>query len=531
MNTAKARADQAKMRLQPSHALALFVLLQIGVMLVAISGESLWIDEFWTAHFATLGSLKDFYELLIVPSGSQTPLHFLHFYLWGQLGTTGEFLFRLANLPLFVLGQWAVFWALRDQNRPWAWAFLVLSALHPMVWQYANEARPYMMMLAGAQMILAYLLRLHVQRAPGQPTEPLFMALFVLGGILLFGASMLGAFWVLAAGVHVLVHHLRKSTWRELLQGSNPLLVATLLLATGVLTAYYLSSLIKGAGASRLASSSLSTVLFAAYELLGLGGIGPSRLALRSQGMAALAPYLPALAVASGVLLALLACGLQAARKQLGSGQLLWLLALGLFPVLVVLSSGFVMHWRVLGRHLIAALPLLNLLLALGMTVLWQRQTQQGPARALVVLGLLALLYSSFSQRFAPEHRKDDYRSAAALAQAALAQGQRVWWAAGVIGAHYYRLPGEWDVMAELTSQHSPLPCSDRPGVQVVINASSACLAAMSSPDLVFLSKPETFDTRGELGAFLKAGAYTVQQELPAFTVWRRTGANVIKLP
>ncbi len=511
--------------------LGVFALLQVAVMLVAISPESLWIDEFWTAHFGAMKSIKDFYELLIVPSGSQTPLHFLHFYLWGQLGLTGEFLFRLANLPLFLVGQMAVFWALRDYPRVFSALFLALSALHPMVWQYANEARPYIMLFAGSQMVLAYLLRLHAAGVHGRPVEPLFMMLFVVGGILLFGASLLGAFWVFAASVHVLVHHLRRSTWRELLGGLNLLQLGLLLLAVGVLTAYYLSSLLQGAGGSRLSSSSMSTVLFAAYELLGLGGIGPSRLALRSQGVAALAPYLPALAVASGVLLALLACGLHAARKQLGNGPLLWLLALGLFPVLVVVGSGFAMHWRVLGRHLIAALPLLNLLLALGMTVLWQRRTQRGLARALVVLGLLALAYSSINQRFAPEHRKDDYRGAAALAQAALAQGQRVWWAAGVIGAHYYQLPGEWDVMGELTSQHSPLPCSDRPGVQVVINASSACLAAMSWPDLVFLSKPETFDTRGELGAFLKAGAYTVQQELPAFTVWRRSGANVIKLP
>ena len=509
--------------------LGIFALLQVAVMLVAISNESLWIDEFWTAYFGALTSFKAFYELLLVPSGSQTPLHFLHFYLWGHIGPAGEFFFRLANLPLFVAGQVAVFWALRDHPKPWAAVFLALSALHPMVWQYANEARPYMMMLAGSQMILAYLLRLHSRGAHGQATEPLFLMLFVLGGILLFGASLLGAFWVLAAGVHVLVHHIRHRTWRELLQGVNPLLVAALLLATAVLTAYYLSSLLKGAGASRLATSSPSTVLFAAYELLGLGGVGPSRLELRSLGPAALAPYAVALSVAGGAVLWVLFSGVKVARSQLGTRNSWWLCGLSLFPVAVVVASGFAMHWRVLGRHLIASLPLLNLLLALGLTALWQRtpSLRRGPhlSRWVAALGAVALVYSACTLRFAPEHRKDDYRAAAAAAQAALHQGQRVWWAADVIGARYYGLPGEFDVMGELTGQHQTLACTDQPGVQPVANARANCLATLSSPDLVVLSKPETFDTQGDLGNYLKSKQFKVDQVLPAFTIWRRPDA------
>ena len=508
----------------------LFALTQVAVMLLAISNESLWIDEFWTEHFGAMGSFKDFYELLIVPSGSQTPLHFLHFYLWGQLHLAGEFLFRLANLPLFVAGQLALYWALRDQQQAWTTPFLVLSALHPMVWQYANEARPYIMMLAGSQMILAYLLRLHISATHGRPTEPLFLVFFALGGVLLFGSSMLGAFWVLAAGVQALVHHLRRSTWRELLQGFNPLLVAALLLATGVLTAYYLSSLLKGAGGSRLATSSLSTVAFAAYEMLGLSGLGPSRLDLRALGLAALRPHAVVLATTSLVLLWLLAQGLQEARRRLGSGSFWWLVGVGLFPVAVVLLSGFAMHWRVLGRHLIAALPLLNLLLAMGMVALWQNTTRWRlfsqlplrPYRWLVALGLLALVVSSLAQRFSQPHRKDDYRAAAQIAQAALQSGQRVWWAAGVIGARYYGLPGEFNVMAELTSQDQALRCSDSAGVEPVANAKAACLARMTPPDVVILSKPETFDVHGDIAAYLRAQQFVPVQALPAFTIWRR---------
>jgi hypothetical protein len=506
--------------------LGAFALIQIAVMLLAISNESLWIDEFWTAYFGAIGSFRAFLELLLVPSGSQTPLHFLHFYLWGLLNPAGEYFFRLANLPLFVAGQLAVFWALRDHPKTFAYLFLALSALHPMVWAYANEARPYAMMYAGSQMILAYLLHLHAASARVRPAQPLFLLLFVLGGILLFGASLLGAFWVFAASVHVLVHHMRKSTWRELLRGANPWLLAMMLIVIAVLTVYYLNSLLKGAGASRLASTTPATVLFAAYEMLGLAGIGPGRLELRSLGPAALAPYAVGLLAALSVLLMVLAVGLKQARNQLGARELLLLGVLGLFPVAVVIFSGFAMQWRVLGRHLIAALPLLNLLLALGLATLMHANGRRGQRVRwlLAVACLVFLTYSSLSLRFAERHRKDDYRAAAAIAQQGLAQGKRVWWAADSVGAAYYRLPGEFDVMGELTSTHKPLACSDLPGVQPVANASLSCLQALTAPDVVILSKPETFDTQGDIAGYLKAGQFAVVQSVPAFTVWRRSG-------
>ena len=513
--------------------IGLFALSQIVVMLLAISNDSMWIDEFWTAHFGAMASFKAFYELVLVPSGSQTPLHFLHFYLWGLFAPAGEFFLRLANLPLFVAGQLAVFWALRDYPRKFAVLFLALSTLHPMVWQYANEARPYMMMIAGSQMILAYLLNLHARSAKGDPAEPLFLTFFVLGGILLFGASLLGAFWVFAAGLYVLMHHLRKSTWREQLRGVNLLLLGLFLLCVALLTVYYLNSLLGGAGGSRVSSSTPSTVLFAAYELLGLGGIGPNRLELRTLGPAALTPYAIGLLAAGSVLILVLMVGSSEAKARLGTRELVLIGALGLFPVVIVIYSGFAMQWRVLGRHLIATLPLLNLVLALGLSTLLRADERRGRRMQwlLAVSALLFLIYSSCALRFSPHHRKDDYRAAAALAQGALAQGQRVWWAADAIGARYYGLPGEFDVLGELTGQHKPLACSDLPGAQAIANAPTPCLLALTAPDVVILSKPETFDIKGDIAAYLKAQHFAVVQSLPAFTIWRRSdAAQTLKL-
>ena len=520
MTTISLRSDSGLRKL------GIFALMQVAVMLLAISNESLWIDEFWTAHFAAMKSFKAFYELLMVPNGSQTPLHFLHFYLWGLFVPAGEHLLRLANLPLFVIGQLAVFWALRDSPKLFSALFLALSALHPMVWQYANEARPYTMMVAGSQMMLAYLLHLHFTGNRDPASHAAFFALFVVGGVLLFGASMLGAFWVLAAGVYVLLHHWRQRSWRELTRGVNLLLLCLFFAATALLTAYYLNSLLKGAGASRLASSTASTVAFAIYEILGLAGIGPGRLELRALGPSALVPHAVALLGAGAVLLTVLGVGLKQAQAKLGTQTLMLMAVLGLFPVAVVLLSGFVMHWRVLGRHLIAALPVLNLVLALGLAALLQGGRQRGrwARRVLPICALLFLVYSSVSLRFSPQHRKDDYRAAAAIAQTALAQGQRVWWAADLIGAQYYGLPGEFDVMGVLTGNHKPQDCGDRPGVLSIANASTQCLRTLPAPDVVILSKPETFDIKQDIAGYLKTENFVPSQSLPAFTIWRRSG-------
>ncbi len=513
--------------------LVAFALLQVVVMLLAVSNESLWIDEFWTAHFAAMGSFKSLLDLLLVPSGSQTPLHFVHFYLWGLLNPTGEFFFRLGNLPLFVAGQLAMFRALRDYPRPFSYGLLALCALHPMVWQYANEARPYIMMYAGSLMILAYLLELYAAHTLKRPVEPLFLLVFVVGGVLLFGASMLGMFWVFAACVYVLLHHLRQSTWRTWLQGPNPLMLGLFLVAMAVLTAFYLNSLLRGAGASRLSSSTPATVAFALYEMLGLSGIGPSRLELRNSGQAGLAPYAVALTVAAGVVCLVLITGLKEARQRIGTRELVLMAGFGLFPVVVVLFSGFAMHWRVLGRHLIASLPLLNLVLALGLARLLRSDGGRGQRlRWLLALScVLALVCSSLSLRLAPRHRKDDYRAAAALAKQAFAQGQRVWWAAGVIGAEYYRVPGEFDVMSELIVSEKPEVCRDSPRVVSIPNASTACLSTLRPPDVVILSKPETFDIKGDILAYLQGHGFEVVQSLPAFTVWRQPGAAAAPKP
>lgn len=501
-----------------------FVLIQIGVMLVAISSESLWIDEFVTAYFTSLRTLQELYEMLLVPSGSQTPLHFAYYFFWGKLGGSSELFLRFANIPLFVLGQLALYWALRSYSRNLSILVLVVGALHPMVWMYTNEARQYIMMYAGAQMILAYMINLHAEGRRDR-ISPLASAIFVVGAILLFGSSLLGAFWVFSAFLYIAYFHYRNLDWRYLTRGASLLLVLIFAAVIAALLIYYVNSLLQGAGASRLSSTTAATVAFAIYELLGLSGVGPSRLQLRATGAAALGQYTIWLIPMTGVVLVTLTAGLIEAKKRLGATTLVVLFALALFPVAVVVTSGFVMHWRVLGRHLIAMLPVVNLLLAVGMASLLVKSTR--PAwmlrSAVAVACLLLLTVSSLSLRFSERHRKDDYRSAVAIAQEAVSKGQRVWWAAANLGANHYGLAGEFDFMGEMTGATKPIECADRSSVQPVAHASANCLQQLSSPDVVIFSKPDVFDASGAIAEYLKEGGFSPVQYLPAFVVWRST--------
>jgi uncharacterized membrane protein len=290
-----------------------------------------------------------------------------------------------------------------------------------------------------------------------------------------------------------------------------------------LLCVYYISSLLQGAGGSRVSTTTPATLAFAAYELLGLSGIGPGRHELRDMGLAALRPHAPGLLLAAALIGLMLVCGAREALKRLGARDLAIAVALALLPVLIVVLSGFVMGWRVLGRHLFATIPVINLLFALGLVRLWDapagRSRWLGRLAAAACLGALAV--SALSMRFAPQHAKDDYKLAATIAKDALARGQRVWWAADYLGAHYYRLPGNFDYRGELTGMHSPPFCTDQPGIQATANLSAECLQTLSPPDIVIFSRPETFDLSGDMRRYLQAGNYVKVQEMPAIAIWQ----------
>ncbi len=79
--------------------------------------------------------------------------------------------------------------------------------------------------------------------------------------------------------------------------------------------------------------------------------------------------------------------------------------------------------------------------------------------------------------RFSDAHRRDDYRSASAMAMRELAAGGRVWWTADSLTAAYYGL----DPVRQA-------------GVTYWMNATPADLAQKPEPDRIFISKKAIYD-------------------------------------
>ncbi len=180
------------------------------------------------------------------------------------------------------------------------------------------------------------------------------------------------------------------------------------------------------------------------------------------------------------------------------------------------------MHWRVLGRHFMPFLPIVLALLALGATSLLAGGRNWG--RALASLLIVTLAVSGISMGF-PRHAKDDYRSAADLTLQALASGSTVWWAAFGNGAHYYRVPLR-GTAARPGDDCRSFDGPAEPVAYYVSNQRPHCLESLPEPDLIVLSKPNTFDRRGSITRSIAEFEFEQTAELPAFSVWRATSTS-----
>jgi hypothetical protein len=167
-------------------------------------------------------------------------------------------------------------------------------------------------------------------------------------------------------------------------------------------------------------------------------------------------------------------------------------------PSVLVFAAGASAHMRLVGRHLTPALPFLLAFMAIGLAnllsapALWKKS---------LAVGLLAfLLVSSLEIRMAPRHRRDDYRSAAAIARQAINSGQQVWWLADGSTGLYYHVP----FGSPQITTFPDLPTANPP------------------PDLVTLSRPDTYDPSGAVRAYLARNGFRVTRVLLAFEILTR---------
>ena len=516
-------------------ALVVAVLAALVLGGLAISAQSLWIDELGTWRLTRAEHLSAWLAQLLGwrNSDAQLPLYHGWIKLWASLFGEGERVLRLSNLPWLALALWPLWRApVRADAVPLLRLVAGVVLLHPLTWYYTNELRPYVMLLAGAMLAGTGLLGAWMESDDAGERD-LSRHVLIVGLALLAASSAIGAIWTLAFLLPALWLAGRRHGLGLGLRRTHGITIALCLLVLGPVFAQYVSSFLSGVTATTLHQHKLVNFGYAFYELLGLAGVGPGREALRVAPAAAVREQALGLALAAPLLLAGLGLGLRALWQQEGP-RLIGLLLLALLPVLVLLGLAELKHWRVVGRHMVPLLFFVALVLAAAVRSAWTGGAW--PVRLIAGGALLALLASSLAIRWAPRHEREQYREAATAAAQTLATGRTVWWFADAAGPEYhglgpstYKLVSQQDYDRGLKHLYDGLTsrlvtrCDAVPAGALLIleNPQPADLAACPPPVRVLLSRRDTFDVAGAGEAWMRARGLAPQRRLVGFEVWQ----------
>lgn len=500
--TAESRADAPPL----SRAVIIAVLaasLMVGAF--AISHQSYWIDEALSLIIAKAPNPAEAWKYAQAVSGStlQMPLYQLYLYGWHKVFGDGEWTMRASNLPWFLLGQLAFLLLLRHKPRLALFACL-LAAVSPVLWMYLDETRPYIMQYAAACWLAAAIVRFGTGAAPA----PWMWTALAAAVVVLFASSLLGVVW---AGAWVLAMALvlrANEAGENFCRGLKTAAVTAfpLILACG---AYYAFTWSEAARGYHRSGVSLLSLPFIAYEVLGFSGFGPGKLQMRIEPVRSVLRGLPALlplAAALG-LFAFFVIKTGAKRAWNRTAVAAWILALGT-PTLVIFAGMLLFDHRPLPRHFLPALPALLLGLASG----WCLALGQKSLLWRSVATLIPLLWlgSALNFRWQPAHAKDDYRTAAAVAAAALRDNKEVWWAADPAAAYIYL---------------TPIALEEVPGRAWAMQAPSwDAIRFKFPPRVIVISKPDIYDPQGAVARYAAENRFVPALQLQAFTIFAREG-------
>ena len=396
----------------------LITVVSILVGLAAITTQSLWMDEGSGAFKALIPDFKDWWAMTLRLGGSdvQMPMYMFLLWCWAQLGALSEFTLRAINLPWLIIAVLAL-------RKVRFWPLVLLTC--PFVLYYTGELRPYAMQIAGGALAAAALAKVIANRDGDD-----FIGLHAAGAaaLLLACSSLTAVIW--AGGLWLGVLMIRPD-WlgrRRFWIKAIPWIAGGL-----VFGAYYTFTLLKGYRATGMDGSSVLSVFFGGYEMIGLLGLGPSRNELRSNPLAVI-PYL-------GILIPAFLCftgaWIYGVRSWLRTVPIRCTFAVAcavLLPVVILTVIGFLKDFQVLGRHLSPVIPAVLLPIAAALSA----KPQFKIPLILGILSVIFMLASSIELRFLNRHARDDYRSASVIGVDALKQGKSVWWQADMNATRYY---------------------------------------------------------------------------------------------
>lgn len=361
----------------------------------SLNNQSFWIDECCTALCAMQKNMEGCWQQICQIGGSDAQIAFYYYllFLWHHLtGAESELTLRLFNAFWVLLSAWFF------KKEPKAMVILLFS---PFFIYYANELRPYILQIAASCAVSM----LFYQVSQGQAIKfhVLFGALFFL-----CLTSLTGVVWALGFTAAFFIMAFRQfrgqSFWKSVLWWIFPF--------TG-LAVYYLYTLFIGARAVSISSDWLINLGASIYELVGLAGLGPSRLELRQ------CTSFDALWEVNGlgfgvvfglILMAGLVYGIILWNKQATKPVLLALFVLALVPGAVFFYGTGKMDFRFSGRHCAPLLPVLCL--AWSQLLSWNWLASNIFRTILWLLMMIIWGVSDFRIRFNDLYSRENYRTA-----------------------------------------------------------------------------------------------------------------------
>jgi hypothetical protein len=480
------------------------VWLALGILLLPlmITSESLWLDEGDTAMYALQPDFHSWRQHLShdLAADCQMPLSMFFAWVTGQMLGTHEWQLRASNVLWGALALFAFYRAGKRLNLPW---LPLLLAIQPYFWFYSNEARPYALQIACGSWLFAGFAEFIALKGAGES----WAWVFASAAVFLCLATMLAP---LPVAVIAITGGIIASLCQWKVSRKSILILFGGAIANIPIAIYYCSTLARGAKGAQLWHVDLKFFGYVIYELTGLTGLGLPIEKIREMGksphlFAALGEHvfqfvLPATCFL--LLVLVLTLGLCQRRRNSPTG-----LTAGLVGILSVNSLAFIIvaiclqkaFWA---RHFAPVFPFYVALLAIAIQRLFENHSLFSKLLPCVLMVLL--FFSSLSLRFAARHRKEDYKTAAQIAQLALDEQKSVWWVAGVLPAQYYHLD-----CALL-----------RPEAGKVFFPQSAEIQNFPAPDVIILSKPDIFDDRGTVQGLIRQNHYHLEKVLQSFVIW-----------
>jgi hypothetical protein len=473
----------------------------LAVALVAISTQSLWIDEGGTAYKALQPTLGGWWSALRWEHNSnmQLPLYLLYSWAWTKIFGISEFALRAANIPPFLICIAGLKYIFSRSRRLFLWSVLFLLT-SPFVWFYLNEARPYILLLASSTLVVGSICRVVLDADIAERPPARWFQILAYSALAMTATSALAALWT-AVSLLAAWHCIGRKFPRVFFQ-SAPIAFVLLLIGHLFLVTYYLWAMRIGSQIPHFGNRPLFALFHIAYEMMGFAGFGPGRLILRGAGVETLRPFALPLAMLLGCWLSLFAL----AHRELSAAlrDRLRVVTFGILLVapLIAFAIGLIQHVRISPRYLTPVFPMFLCLATLAADIAWRRALK---GRAIITLLLCLSITSALELRFALRHTKEDYRSAASLAKEAVRQHIKICWAADVQTAIYYRVIEESE--------------RDTGSNDVVLYQNPS-----RDPDceIVILSREDVYDSSGNLRRFVRDRGFKPSEIFQGFQVYRR---------